>query len=73
MCAGGEIKAFFIWHSTAFPPELVATFGQTKGRAWGTGTDTSMAHETVCVLGMVTLAAPASVIIAESPHTSPVG
>lgn len=59
------MKAFFIWHSAAFPPELVGTFGQTKGGAWGTGTNTSVAHKTVCVLGMVTLAAPASVIIAE--------
>jgi len=31
MCAGGEMKGFFIWHPTAFPPELVGTSGQTKG------------------------------------------
>lgn len=66
------MKAFFIWHSSVFPPELVGTFGQTKGGVWGTGTNTSVARETLCVLGMVTLAAPASVIGAE-PHTSPMG
>lgn len=59
------MKAFFIWHSAAFPPEVVGTFGRTKGGAWDTGTDTFTPHETLRVLGMVTLAASASVIIAE--------
>lgn len=41
------MKAFFIWHSSAVPPEPVGTFGQTAGGAWGTGTDTSVARETL--------------------------